>query len=60
MREANMSTDVEPVTELPPLHSLTDRELLIEIAANLRLVGDVMRQLQGMGPGGMMRMFLGK
>jgi hypothetical protein len=55
-----MSTDVEPVTELPPLHSLTDRELLIEIAANLRLVGDVMRQLQGMGPGGMMRMFLGK
>jgi hypothetical protein len=46
--------------EIPALADMTDRELLVEIAANLRLVGDVMRQLQGMGPGGMMRMFLGK
>lgn len=48
------------ISELPPLSDMTDRELLMEIAANLRLVGDVMRQFQNMGPGGMMRMFLGK
>lgn len=46
--------------ELPALADMTDRELLIEIAANLRLVGDAMRQFQNMGPGGMMRMLLGK
>lgn len=42
------------------VHDMTDRELLMEIAVTLRLVGDFINQFQNMGPGDMMKMLLGR
>lgn len=47
-----------PSTDFP-VAELTDRELLEEIALSMRTVGAALRQLQQVGPMGLMKMVMG-
>lgn len=45
--------------ELLPVSSLSERELLIEIATNMRAIGAMLDQFSKVGPAGLLKMALG-
>lgn len=67
--EGTEYTDLEAVAEQPfsdipdgfgqPLNDMTDRQILMEIAYQLRSVAEMIAQFQNMGPTDLMKMFMG-
>jgi hypothetical protein len=55
-----MAANTVETVPVPDVKEMTDRELLEEIVRNNRAVIAAVSEFQKMGPGGIMRMLMGK